>query len=67
MFYYLVRKSFQNDEEWRLFYSDSTLGYLVIQDFHLCKLDMCDVTKVHKVVRSHKKKNICANTNSIQD
>ena len=33
------------DEEWRLFYSDSTLGCRVIQDFDLCKLDMCDVTK----------------------
>ena len=45
IFYYLVRKSSQNDEEWRLFFCDSTLGCLVIQDFHLCKLDMCDVTK----------------------
>ena len=44
-FYYLVRKSFQNDEEWRLFYCDSTLGCRVIQDFDLCKLDICDVTK----------------------
>ena len=45
IFCYLVRKSFQNDEEWRLFYCDSTLGCRVIQDFDLCKLDMCDVTK----------------------
>ena len=45
IFYYLVRKSFQNDEEWRLFYFDSTLGYRVIKDFDLCKLDECDVTK----------------------
>ena len=44
-FYYLVRKSFQNDEEWRLFYCDSTLGRRVIQDFDLCKLDDCDATK----------------------
>ena len=43
-FYYLVRKSFQNDEEWRLFCFDRTLGCRVIQDFDLCKLDMCDVT-----------------------
>ena len=33
MFCYLVRKSFQNDEEWHLFYCDSTLGCQVIQDF----------------------------------
>jgi len=32
-FYYLIWKSFQNDEEWRLFYCDSTLGCRVIQDF----------------------------------
>ena len=38
-------KELQNDEEWRLFYCDSTLGCRVIQDFDLCKLDMCDVTK----------------------
>ena len=36
---YLIRKSFQNDEEWRLFYCDSTLGCRVIQEFDLCKLD----------------------------
>ena len=41
----LFEKSFQNDEEWRLFYCDSTLGCRVIQDFDLCKLDECDVTK----------------------
>ena len=38
IFYYRVQKSFQNDEEWRLFYCDSTLGCWVIQD-------MCDITK----------------------
>ena len=38
-------KELSNDEEWRLFYCDSTLGCRVIQDFDLCKLDMCDVTK----------------------
>ena len=43
-FYYLIGKSFQNDEEWRLFYCDSTLGCRVIQDFDLCKLDQRDVT-----------------------
>ena len=32
-------------EKCRLFYSDSTLGCRVIQDFDLCKLDMCDVAK----------------------
>ena len=26
IFYYRIRKSFQNDEEWHLFYCDSTLG-----------------------------------------
>ena len=39
MFYHLVRKSFQNDEEWCLFYYDSDLGCQVVQDFDLCKLD----------------------------
>ena len=38
-FYYLIRKGFQNDEEWRLFYCDSTLGCRVIQEFDVCKLD----------------------------
>ena len=42
-FYYLIRKSFQNDKEWRLYYCNSTLGCGVIQDFDLYKLD-CDVT-----------------------
>ena len=37
--YSLIRKSFQNDEQWRLFYCDSTFGCRVIQDFGLCKLD----------------------------
>ena len=44
-FYCFVRKSFQNDEEWRLFYCDSTLGCRLIQDFDLCKLDDCDVSR----------------------
>ena len=35
----LIQKSFQNDEEWCLFYCDSTLGCRIIQDFDLCKLD----------------------------
>ena len=39
-FNHLIRKSFQIDEEWRLFYRDSTLGCQVIQDFDLCKLDI---------------------------
>ena len=43
-FYYFIRKSFQNDEEWCLFYCDSTLGCRVVQDFDLCKLITCDVT-----------------------
>ena len=43
--YYLIRKSFQNDEEWRLFYCDSALGCRVIQEFDLCKSDMCDARK----------------------
>jgi len=38
IFYYLVWKSFQSDEERRLF-CDSTLGCRVLQDFELCKLD----------------------------
>ena len=32
-------KSFQSDEEWRLFYCNSILVCQVIQDFGLCKLD----------------------------
>ena len=32
-------KSFQSDEEWRLFYCNSVLVCRVIQDFGLCKLD----------------------------
>ena len=39
IFYELTQKSFQNDEEWRLFYCDSTFGSRVIQDFGLRKLD----------------------------
>ena len=39
IFYYRIRKSFQNDEEWCLLYCDSTLGCQVVQDFDLCKLD----------------------------
>ena len=35
----LVRTSFQDAEKWRLFYSDSTLGCRIIQDFYMCKLD----------------------------
>ena len=38
-FNYHIPKSFQNDEEWRLFYCDRTLGCGVIPDFDLCKLD----------------------------
>ena len=33
------RKSFQSDEEWRLFYCGSTLGCRVTQGFDLCNLD----------------------------
>ena len=39
IFYHLIRKSFQNDDDWRLIYYDSTLGCRVIQDFGLRKLD----------------------------
>ena len=38
-FYYRIRKSFQNNREWCLFYCDSTLACRVVQDFDLCKLD----------------------------
>ena len=42
-FYYLIRKNFQNDEEWHLFYFDCALNCWVIQDFDLCELLMtCD-------------------------
>ena len=37
-FFQLIQKRFQNDEEWHLFYCDSTLGCRVIEDFDLCKL-----------------------------
>jgi len=39
IFYYLIWRSFQNDEEWRLFYCDGALGCRVVQDFDLWKLD----------------------------
>ena len=39
VFCYPIRKSFKKNEEWRLFHCDCTLGYRVIQDFDLCKLD----------------------------
>ena len=39
IFLLYIRKSFQNDEEWRLYYCDSTLGCPVIQDLDLCKSD----------------------------
>ena len=54
-FYYLIRKSFENDKEWRLFYCDSTLGSRVIQDFDLCKLDDLWRHDVDKMVYNHKK------------
>ena len=38
-FYQLIRKSVQNDEQWLLFYCDSTLSCGVIRDLDLCKLD----------------------------
>ena len=38
-FYQLIKKSFQSDEEWRLFYCNSILVCRVIQDFGLCELD----------------------------
>ena len=60
-FHKLIRKSFQNDEEWRLFYCDSTRGCRVIQDFDLCKLDdlcrrkvdtkWCKITKMEYLLR----------------
>ena len=33
IFYQFIRKSFQNNEKWRLFYRDGTLGCRVTQDF----------------------------------
>ena len=32
-------KELSKNEEWRLFYCDSTLDFGVIRDFDLCKLD----------------------------
>ena len=53
----VIWKSFQNDEEWRLFYCDSTLGCRVIQDFVVAFLQIkwlvtsqCE----HKVMWSNK-------------
>ena len=65
IFYYLVRKNFQNDEECRLFCLDSTLGCRVIQDLDLCKLDECDITKGTQSGAKSQKMNICANTKTI--
>ena len=65
MFYYLIRKNFQNDEEWRLFHCNSILGCRFIQDFNLCKLE--DLwrhnvdTKWSKITKIC---NICANIKS---
>ena len=39
IFYQLIRNSFQNYEEWRLFHYDSTFGCWVMQDFELRKLE----------------------------
>ena len=39
LFPYAKELSKINDEEWCLFYCDSTLGCPVIQDFVLCELD----------------------------
>ena len=39
LFPYVKEISNINDEEWCLFYCDSTLGCPVIQDFVLCELD----------------------------
>ena len=38
-FYCFIRKNFQSDEEWHLFYCNSIPGCQVIQDFDLCKLE----------------------------
>ena len=55
IFYYLIRKSFQIDEEWLLFYCDSTLGCRVIQDFDLCKFRWLVTSQCgHSGVKSQK-------------
>ena len=53
--YLLIRKSFQSDEEWWLFYCNSSLACRVIQDIGSCKLEdlwhhnvdtkLCKITK----------------------
>ena len=47
-FYKLMRKSFQNDEKWRLFYCQSTFGSRVIQNDlwrHIVDTKWCKITK----------------------
>jgi len=51
IFYQFIRKSFQNNEKWRLFYRHSTLGCLVTQDFDLCKLDYYSTMWTHGDVK----------------
>ena len=58
IFYYVIRKRFQNDEDWRLFYCDGTLGCRVIQDFDLCKLHDLWRHNVDKMMLNHKKWNL---------
>ena len=50
----LCNSNFQNDEEWRIFYCDSTPGWRVIQDFDFYKLDdsACDVTMWCKIAKN---------------
>ena len=52
--------SLQSDEEWCLFYCDSTLGCWVIEDIYLCKLDdfWCHNLDTKWHIKNHKKWNI---------
>ena len=54
IFNYLIWKSFQNDEEWLLFYCEGTLGCWVTQDFDLCKSGDLWCQYGYKVVLNHK-------------
>ena len=48
IFYKVIRKSFQNDEKWRLLSCDSTFGCRVIQDdlwHHIVDTKWCKITK----------------------
>ena len=55
-FYYLTRKSFQNDEKWRLFYCDSIFGCRVMQAFCFMRIRWLVTSYCgHKMMSNHQK------------